>query len=227
MSNKAKLSATVCELIKLKSHQKYLEAAQLPIQINDLSADDVATITEINNLQEELKNQIPAFKLNLKNELETVTSRVSSFQDIISNSDSINQYQTKEYRDRIVMIDQTIRNAFQSNINQLSRLKHDFCVLETTVLPENHLLNDTIKVCPNVAYGNRTGLMKTIDKEDNVDVRKFDDFLVANHGHTGGWNDEEHFLFLKLKAKYKENIDQIVMCIKQITEGNNDLLIYI
>lgn len=223
MSTRARLSATVCELVKLKCHQKYLESAQMPIQMNDLSVEDMATVAEINNLQEELKYQIPAFKLNLKNELESVVSTISSFRNVINNSDSIYQYQTKEYRDRIILIDQAIRNAFLNNINQLSRLKDECCVLETTVLPENHLLNETIKICPNAAYGNRTGLIKPIENEDNIDVRKFDDFLVANNGHTGGWNDEEHFLFLKLKTKYKENIDQITMSIKHIIEG---MLIY-
>lgn len=225
MSTKTKLSATaiVCELVKLKSQQKYLESSQLPIHLNELSLEDVGTVTEINNLQEQLKNKLSTFKLNLKNEVETVSSTISSFQNIISNPDNILQYDTKEYRDRIILIDQTFRNILQTNIQQLSRLKDEFCEMETNVLPANYLLNETIKICPNVSNFTRTGLTKPIDKDDNVDIKRFDDFLVASNGHTGGWNDEEHFLFLKLKAKYKENIDQIVMSVKHITGGNVDM----
>lgn len=219
MSTKLNRSATavLCELVKLKSQQKYLESSQLPIHLNGLCLDDMASVTEINNLQEQLHNQIPAFKLNLKNELETVLGTISSFKSIMTNPDDILQYNTKVYRDRIILIDQTFRNIFQNNIKHLSLLKKEFCELETTVLPANYLLNETIKICPNVTNVTRTRLIKPIDKEDNVDVQKFDDFLAANSGHTGGWNDEEHYLFLKIKSKYKENIDQIILSIKHIT----------
>lgn len=223
MSTKTKLSATalVCELVKLKSQQKYLESTQLPIHLNDdFSPEDYASLTEIINLQEQLKSKIPPFKLSLKDDLDTVSSTISSFKSIITNPDDILQYHTKEYRDRIILIDQTIRNILQTNFEQLSRLKAEFFELETTVLPANYLLNETIKICPNIANVNRMGQMKPIDKDDNIDIKKFDEFLAANNGHTGGWNDEEHFLFLKLKTKYKENIEQIVMSIQHITGGN-------
>lgn len=221
MSTKTKLSTTaiVCELVKLKSQQKYLESTQLPIHLNELSLEDVTTLTEINNLQEQLKNRIPTFKLNLTNELEAVSSTISSFKSIITNPDNILQYHTKEYRDRIILIDLSFRKILQSNIEQLKMLKEEFCDLETKVLPGNNLLNETIKICPSLTNLTGKGMLKPIDKDDNVDIKKFDDFLVANNGHTGGWNDEEHFLFLKLKTKYKENIDQIVMSIKHITGG--------
>lgn len=222
MSIKPKLSATalVCELVKLKSQEKYLESSQLPIHLKELTIGDIAELTEINNLQDQLNKNIPTFKLNLKNELETITSTIKSFQSIIPNPDNILQYNTKEYRDRIIFIDQTFRKILQKNIEQLSQLKIEYCELETTVLPTNYLLNETNKICPNLTNVISNGLVKPIDKEDNVDIKKFDDFLVANNGHTGGWNDEEHFLFLKLKTKYKDNIDQIVMSIKHITGGN-------
>lgn len=221
MSTKTKLSATavVCELIKLKSHQKYLESSQLPIQLHELSVEDMATLAEINHLQEQLNDKIPIFKLNLKNDLETVSSTIASFKSIITNPDNILQYHTNEYRNRIILIDQTFRKILQRNIDQLSQLKEEFCVLETTVLPANYLLNETIKICPSLISLTSKSMLKPIDKDDNVDIKKFDDYLVANNGHTGGWNDEEHFLFLKLKTKYKENIDQIVMSIKHITGG--------
>lgn len=221
MSSKAKLTtaAIVSELVKLKSQQKYLELSQLPIHLNELSLEDITTLTEINNLQEQLKNRLPTFKLNLTNELETVSSTITSFKGIITNPDNILQYHTKEYRDRIIVIDQTFRKCLQNNIEQLKKLKEEFCDLETTILPENYLLNETIKICPSLTSLTSKGHLKPIDKDDNVDIKKFDDFLVANNGHTGGWNDEEHFLFLKLKTKYKENIDQITMSIKHITGG--------
>lgn len=221
MSTKAKLSASaiVCELVKLKSQEKYLESSHLPIHLKELSMDDIASLTEINNLQEELNQNIPIFKLNLKNELEIITSRIKSFKSIIPNADNILQYNTKDYRDRIIFIDQTFRNILQKNIVQLSELKGEFCDLEATILPANYLLNETVKICPSVSNVISNGLVKPIDKDDNVDIKKFDDFLLANNGHTGGWNDEEHFLFLKLKAKYKENIEQIVMSMKHIIGG--------
>lgn len=223
MSTKAKLSATavLCELIKLKSQQKYLESTQLPIHLNELNLEDIASLAEINNLQGQLKDKLPIFKLNLKNELEAVLSSISSLQSIVVDPNNILQYDTKEYRDRIVLIDQTFRKILQTNIERLSQLKKEFCELETTVLPANYLLNESTKICPGPSLFNVTskGLLQPIEKDDNIDIKKFDDFLAANNGHTGGWNDEEHFLFLKLKTKYKENIDQIIMSIQHITEG--------
>lgn len=231
MSTKTKISATalLCELVKLKSQQKYLESSQLQIHLNECSSEDYATLTEINNLQEQLQTQILTFKLSLKNDLENVSSKISSFKELIANPNDILLHNTKEYRDHIILIDQTFRNTHQSNIEHLSRLKEEYCDLETNVLPANYLLNETIKICPNIANVSRAGMVRPIDKDDNVDIKKFDDFLVSNNGHTGGWNDEEHFLFLKLKTKYKENIDQIVMSIQHISGGKfkNVILIFI
>lgn len=219
MSSKVKSSSTaiVCELAKLKSQQKYLESSQLPIQLRDLSVEDTVALAEINNLRDELHKNILTFKLNLKNELETVKSTIQSFKNIMSNPDYIHMYNTKEYRDRIIFIDQTFRNGLQKNVEHLSLLKGEYCDLESTVLPANYLLNETLKVCPSFTHC--INGLKLIDKEDNVDVKNFYEFLVANNGHSGGWNDEEHFLYLKLKTKYKDNIDQIVMSIKHVTGG--------
>ncbi|KAJ6637029.1 Coiled-coil domain-containing protein 112, partial [Pseudolycoriella hygida] len=225
MSTKRKLSATAIfsEFIKLKSQQKYLESTQLLIRSDELSLEDIAILTDINNLQEQLKTQVPIFKLNLKNELETVLATIKSFKDLISNPDNILQYDTKEYRDRIIHIDQTFRNVLQRNFEQISQLKEEFCEMETTVLPATYLLNESSKICPTVANTTSCrGLLKLIDKDDNVDVKKFDDYLLANNGHTGGWNDEEHFLFLKLTAKYKDNVDQIVMSVQHIIEDKTE-----
>lgn len=214
---KSKRSETtkVCELVKLKYQQKYLESS--PIHLSELSVEDMVCITEINSLQAQLKDQICEFKENLRNEVDKISSTISSFKNIMTNP---LQYNTKEHRDQLLFIDQTLHSVIETNFKRLNFLKKEFCELETNVVPEYFSLNDTVKMCPNNRVSQMGRIDKRMEKDDIDDIKKFDDFLVLNNnGHTGGWNDEEHFLFLKLKTKYKENIDQIVMSMKHIIGG--------
>lgn len=62
-----------------------------------------------------------------------------------------------------------------------------------------------------------------IDKSDCDDVRRFDRYLKEHSGHTGGWIEEEHLLFIKMKNKHSNNIEQICAAFEAFLIGKNRL----
>lgn len=233
MESKKRPTATgiLCEFLKLKSQQKYLEAAQLPVfdtkgKYNAgiaTTLDCTATLTEIRDLKSELDTQLPVFKLNCRNDLESVLSRLSSFKSTMLNPTGMHRFNTKEYREEVVAIDQAFRELSVMNVSKLTQLKKEFCAAESNLLlagAQAELLHEGHKVRPIMAFSTMRRITASpIDKSDSEDVRQFDDFVRAHKGHTGGWIEEQHNLFVKLKSKYKENMEQIVAGMQAVISG--------
>lgn len=223
METKLKLTPAtfLCEMTKLKAQQKYLEATQSSLDaFNKLPEKDASFYVDAQLLKTELDNKFNYFKDTLKLVVNDCLSVVNSFSETMLTENGIQNYNTNEYRDQIIIVDKKFRNIAASNTNQLKKLKDEYREFDSSSLPCAMLLHNFEKECPKVfSRPNRKRNKIMCDASDNLDVKKFLDFLTATNGHTGGWIDEEHNLYVKLKNKYKSNMEQIIMSIRHILPG--------
>lgn len=216
-----KISATnlLSELTKLKSQQKYLEATQMVLKPVSKTVAEIAELDALDYMKIEHDLNVATFTDKLKFDAKHIRNLIDEFQNEMLNKESLCKFNTKQYRDRIETIDHCIRNLEAKNQQQLKQLKLDYCNIESDVVP---LMNglDLLQKSPmgnaivrklnaQSTMNMRRAISAPIDKDDSDDIRRFDRFLKEHHGHSGGWNNEEHLLFVKMKNKYKDNIEQI------------------
>lgn len=232
-TNKIKSTPTsiVRELMKLKSQQKYLEGTQVSLTIFDwknLSTEEQLDLREIDNIKNDMDSQFPLYELKIKNSLENVNEIIKTFRNTMLTNESIQKYNTKEYRDKIIDIENIIKSVVMVNLNEIINLKNNHYHLEESLLPINNnvaILLDCKKLSSstiNPFIYKRTIKQSIIEKFDNNDIKEFDKFIKMN-GHCGGWIDEEHNLFIKLKQKYKINLERIII-VMQKTLPNKSIL---
>lgn len=213
------------ELTKLKTQQKYLEATQATLKPVSHSP---AELNELNNLEclkiEQDLNTL-ALVETLKNDAFGMQDLVKNFRCEMLSQDGLCKFNTKQYRERIEIIDQQQRELDAKNVEQLKRLKLEYCNIENELLT---LMNNLDLLQKPSSMKIRMHMMNMrrvqsapIDKSDWDDVRRFDRFLKEHGGHTGGWIEEEHLLFIKSKNKYNNNIEHIVAAFKAFLVGKN------
>lgn len=214
-----KISATnlLSELTKLKSQQKYLEATQMILKPVSHTATEAAELDTLDFMKIEQDLNVSAFTDKLKYDTAHIRDIIEEFRCEMLNKESLCKFNTKQYRERIEEIDQRLRHLEMKNQQQLKQLKMEYCNIESDILPLMNGLDLLQKTPVNGSIGHKLNAHSTlrravsapIDKTDSEDVRRFDRFLKEHDGHTGGWIEEEHLLYVKMKNKYKDNIDQI------------------
>lgn len=214
-----KVSATnlLSELTKLKLQQKYLEATQVILKPVSQTVTEAAELDALDCMKVEHELNVAAFTDKLKYDAMHVRDLIDDFRCEMLNKDSLCKFNTKQYRERIEDIDQRLRDVAIQNQQQLKQLKLEYCNIESDVLPLMHNLNLIQNSLANAKLGRklsaqtmlRRAFSAPIEKNDSDDVRRFDRFLKEHNGHTAGWIDEEHLLYVKMKNKYKDNMEQI------------------
>lgn len=214
-----KVSATnlLSELTKLKSQQKYLEATQVILKPVSQTATEAAELDTLDFMKIEHELNVAAFTDKHKYDAINVRDLMENFRREMLNKDGLCNFNTKQYRERIEDIDQRLRNVAAKNQQQLKQLKLEYCNIESDILPLMHNLDLIQNSSVNENLGRKFSVQSTlrraisvpIEKNDSDDVRRFDRFLKEHNGHTGGWIDEEHLLYVKMKNKFKENLVQI------------------
>lgn len=230
MMEAKKKTPTLNEFNKLKSQQKYLEATQKLLDFGkkygDSSSDQHLT-TELNNIKDQLMSETDTFKNQKFTDVEELVSIIRHFKNTMLNKEGLQQFDTKQYRDQVIYIDQKFREMLHLNKVCLTVLKRQYAEIEARILPADVFLREIKDNNSAFASIHRTSIMRQVatkpaERDDNADVKKFLDYLVANNGHTGGWMEEEHNLFLKLKRKYGDNSEQIFMSFRHIVPGLSD-----
>lgn len=228
-----KLSATnfLSELTKLKTQQKYLEATQIVLKPQNCSPTESTELNELEHQKLEQEMSWASFAQKVKSDTLHIRDLLREFRIEMMNKDGLCKFSTKQYRERIQLIDQQLRDAETKNIELLRQLKLEYCSIESELLPVMSKLDLLQTPQTPSAIGRKASAYATkmnvrravsapIEKSDSDDVKKFDKYLRENCGHTGGWIDEEHVLFLKLKNKYRTNIEQICNAFKLFYVGN-------
>lgn len=216
----------LCEIAKLKSQQKYLEATQSPLEFKGLSDKEKFIVSEAIDVKSQLDTTFMTYKDQRKIDLSELANCIKDFKDRMMTIDGIHKFNTKEYRDQIIYIDQTFRQMLTDNITELNKLKTEFTAIQDSLSPSTAaMLHDCQKMVPSsMYYATSMAIMKhaaakPIQKCDNDDCKNFFDFLRIHHGHSGSWLDEEHYLFVKIKNKYRDNLDRIILAVRDVLSG--------
>lgn len=211
------------ELNKLKTQQKYLEATQLTLkpishiptelnELNDLECLKIEQDLNLATLEEKLRHD--AFHLH---------DLVKNLRCEMLTEDGLCKFNTKHYRERIEAIDQQQRELETKNVQQLKHLKLELVNIDSELQPLMTNL-DLLQKTPTLktkinAMTMRRAQSAPIEKSDCDDVRRFDRYVKEHHGHTGGWIEEEHLLFIKMKNKHNNNIEQVCAAFKAFLMG--------
>lgn len=211
-----KPSAThlLAELAKLRTQQKYLEAIQVTLKPVSQSPSESNELDDFDYLKIEQDLNAIALENKLKHDIFNLRDLVKNFHSEMLNANGLTQFNTKQYREKIENIDQKQRELEIKNAEQLNRLKLEFCATENELRPLMNNL-DLLQKSPSTkntitAINMRRAQSAPIDKSDCDDLRKFDKFVMDHSGHAGGWAEEEHLFFLKMKNKHNNNIDEII-----------------
>lgn len=218
------------ELTKLKTQQKYLEATQTVLKPVSCIPSEASELNDLDCLKVEQELNIAALTDRLKYDVFRLRDSVKDFHNEMLNESSLCTFNTKQYRDRIEVIDRQQRELETKNLAQLKQLKLEYCNIESDLLPLMNnldLLQTTSTIKNKISVLNvRRAQSAPIDKSDSDDVRRFDRFLKEHDGHTGGWIEEEHLLFVKLKNKHSNNIEQMCAAFRAFLIGKIHLKIY-
>lgn len=213
------------ELTKLKMQQKYLEATQVTLKPISHTPSEASELNDLDCLKIEQDLNIAALTDKLKYDAFHLREMVKEVHNEMLNESSFCKFNTKQYRERIEMIDQQQRELDAKNLEQLKQLKLEYCNIECELLPLMNNL-DFLQTMPTIKNRiNAVSMLRVhsapIDKSDSHDVRQFDRYSKENGGHTGGWIQEEHLLFVKLKNKHNNNIEQIREAFQAFLVGKN------
>lgn len=218
-----KVSATnlLNELAKLRTQQKYLETTQAQLKPISQTQSEYAELNDIECLKIEQNLNLVAFADKIKYDTLHIRDTIDAFRTEMLHETGLHQFHTKQYREQIELIDQQLRDMDTMNCEQVKRLKLEYCDIESELLPlmanldfmEKLIVPSAIgrKASTDVALSMRRVHSAPIDRTDLDDIRQFDRFVVEHHGHSGGWNSEEHALFVKMRNKCKTNIEE--MCL--------------
>lgn len=218
------------ELTKLKTQQKYLEATQVVLKPISQIASEFSDLNDLECMKIEQELNVAAFADKIRFDIKHIRDSIKDFRDEMLNVSSLCKFNTKQYREQIEVIDRQLRCIEKSNFEQMKQLKLEYCNTESELVPLMGNLNLLEKSTMPMAFirkpsANTISHMRRIhsapiDKSDLDDVRRFDKYLKENNnGHTGGWIDQEHVLFIKMRNKFKSNIDEMSAGLKVLFVG--------
>lgn len=213
------------ELTKIKTQQKYLEATQVVLKPMSQMSAELSDLNDLECLKIEQDLNFTALEEQLKQDAMHLQNLVRNVRCEMLTDNGFCTFNTKQYRERIETIDQLQRELEAKNLRQLNCLKTEFRQIESDLEPLMSNL-DLLQRTPTIkkqitAINMRRTQSAPIDKSDCDDVRRFDRFLKEHNGHTGGWIDEEHLLFIKMKNKHSNSIEQICAAFKAFLIGKH------
>ncbi|XP_059608259.1 coiled-coil domain-containing protein 112-like [Phlebotomus argentipes] len=210
-----KLSATacICLLSRLKCQENYLANVQTPLEVHFPEDEDAPEerklLAEIDVLRDRLTVNFVAGKVTAQHTVASIRGGIEEFKSMGAN---IQQHDLKDYRERILQIEENLTRVQNTNKLNYGKMKFENMDIVATIPPTVDLLKDEAKRhqnVPNRVTQMRSGTLKPVDEGVYKDVKMFDQFLEDFGGHTGGWGEEQHVIFVRSKSKYMGNLRRI------------------
>lgn len=229
----------ICELAKTKSQENYLFGIQRRA-VSDLDLEQtLATeeergqekrwMAEIELLLEQHPERFQADKEATRQAIHSLKEKINHLNEMAEN---VQQYDLKTYRDFVLDIENTITELSNANKLTLGKLKFDHMDIVADLPEPVDLLREEQKFMKRRPKPLKGSLTKntSLGREDTEnstcdykEIKIFDRFLQSHGGHSGGWSDEQHSIYLSLKAKYRANLHRIEECFKGILPGKKSL----
>lgn len=226
----------ICELAKTKSQENYLYGIQskaildLDLDLEDLTGDESETEKRLlADIKLHLVEQPVQFNKTKSIARQSLDQLREKIQRLKTMADNVQKYEIKEYRECVLDIENTITDLHNNNQLTMGQLKFEHMDIVAAVPEAADLLREEAKFVqkraptqpPSIAtrIRQRKKQDQTGPQCDYKEIKVFDQFLQSTGGHTGGWNDEQHSIYLGLKAKYKNNLKRIEERFKEILPG--------
>lgn len=228
----------ICELAKTRSQEHYLYGVQskaiLDLDLGLAKSGDAA-LSQSDDIELE-KRLLSAIELDLiefpaqfQKDKVAVQQGILNLKEKIKRlqvmADNVQKYDLKTYRNCVLDVENTITDLHNNNQLRLGKLKFDHMDIVAEIPETSELLKEETKFPQrrqpqlNVVSRIRKYNQDQQNSCDYKEIRAFDRFLRARGGHTGGWNDEQHSIYLSLRAKYKSNLNRIEEAFKEIIPG--------
>lgn len=147
-------------------------------------------------------------------------------------AENVEKYDIKTYRERALDVENSLTDLYNNNLFRLGQLKCDQMDILASLPDSSELLKEESKYTAKRSTRPKKRSNRT-EEADNIPttqshyyraVKDFDNFLKANGGHTGGWNEEQHSVYVALHAKYKNNAIKVENALREILPGKQQLL---
>eukprot|EP00127_Corallochytrium_limacisporum_P001918 Clim_evm73s88 gene=Clim_evmTU73s88 len=120
----------------------------------------------------------------------------------------------EEVEKSVMAIRHTQRRAYDGLLENESRLQGDLAMFEQQMLKWDTAAERLFQEPPNKAKSHARNTSKSLcHKGLPPEIIQFEDYLLEHGGHTGGWNEGDHLLFLKFRKPLMSNAwspDQVV-----------------
>lgn len=123
------------ELTKLKTQLKYLEATQMTLKPVSHLPSELNELNELECLKIEQDLNLVTLEDKLKHDAFRLHDLVKDVRCEMLSVDGLCKFNTKQYRERIEVIDQLQRELESKNALQLNTLKSEYCQIEDELLP--------------------------------------------------------------------------------------------
>lgn len=123
------------ELTKLKTQLKYLEATQMTLKPVSHLPSELNELNELECLKIEQDLNLVTLEDKLKHDAFRLHDLVKDVRCEMLSVDGLCKFNTKQYRERIEVIDQLQRELESKNAQQLNTLKSEYCQIEDELLP--------------------------------------------------------------------------------------------
>lgn len=231
-------AGVICGLAKTRNQENYLYAVQskafLDIDLNLIEKVDDTDLEKrfLAEIKLKLTEDPEQFVRHKQAVQQGIYSLREKIQRLYLMSDRVQQYDLKTYRSSVLEIENLISDIHNNNQLRIAELKFNYMNIVAELPEPSDLLKEETKFKPSRPAAINARMKKNcVQDEPNSskacdgggnykEVNDFDRFLLSHGGHSGGWIEEQHSIYMGLKAKYRNNRPRIVDAFKGILPGN-------
>lgn len=174
--------SVLTELIKFKSHQKYLD--------KDLSTNDsLVNVPELNKLKMEQEINWPTQRKGIQHDTQRLIQMVTEFHERMINVTSLCNNNTKKYREEIQSIDSQLKKIDSKNVSELKQLKLEYCQIEEATFSLNRIIFERNHPLTSFASAKYATTPASKRKVMSAPVKRRDS-AVYQKGKPGSWTSE-------------------------------------
>ncbi|PSN46342.1 hypothetical protein C0J52_15212 [Blattella germanica] len=214
-NNKVNSSSFLADAVKLKLQQECLEKASFAA-IKNIKCSDRDLAQEIISMYKDKESERYEERERLNNVVFSTLNSLKQLKNEIKNEDRLRKLDIDLYRKSLVDLQKRIRTINEESEESLQKLSEDELLLTEEMKCLENKINDWNQpIAPSILKPAVRSVSKSyISNTDNSRQK----FLEDHGGHTGGWSDEDHMLFLRLRNKSKRKLTFLSLLSQHLPE---------